>query len=342
MPGAGRVDPALRENRTGFCLMLVDREGRVVFRGGGLFDNGPSAAPTTGVNWRETISAFIVDALPETLPDSPTSRPVVSKTGRELVLHFMPALPAFDGATLVLLEKKEEALSSRVRRLQMLGTLAAGAAHEMNNLLTVMLGWLEILMMEEPPESKRHERLKNIAEAVEKMGQLSSSLLNFARMKGGDFTPVSINELAQGVIALVDYQLRKDNIEIVTSWTPDRVIVLGNEGELSQTLLNLIHNARQAMPNGGRLWVSTRRDGQWVTLEVKDSGVGISGEIQERIFDPFFTTRREEGGTGLGLAVCKETVQRHGGELAVESAVGAGALFRMRIPVTAEPVTVDK
>jgi signal transduction histidine kinase len=224
----------------------------------------------------------------------------------------------------------------------MLGTLAAGAAHEMNNLLTVMLGWLELLMLEEPPEGKRRERLGNIAEAVEKMGELSSSLLNFARMKSGDFVPVNLNELAQGVAALVDYQLRKDNIEIVAHWTPEAVIVLGNEGELSQTLLNLIQNARQAMPAGGKLWVSTRRDGQSAVLEVEDSGVGIAREIQERIFDPFFTTRRNEGGTGLGLAMCRETLQRHGGEIAVESELGSGALFRMRIPVTAEPATVDK
>lgn len=375
MTGAGRVDA--ERCRADFCLLLVDSEGRVVYRTGSLFEqraalgditegtdqsfgarpsvtlprasnNGQALAGIIGsgirqpADWRETLSGLLVDRAPEAMPAMPTSVSVVSRMGQELTLHFLPALSALGGLSIILLEKREEAFSARMRRLQTLGTLAAGAAHEMNNLLTVMLGWLELLMMEETPESRRHERLKNVADAVEKMGQLSSSLLNFARMKSGDFAPVDLNELAQGVVALVDYQLRKDNIQVIADWMSEPVTVLGNEGELSQTLLNLIHNARQAMAGGGKLWISTGRDGEWALLEVKDSGAGIAGEIQERIFDPFFTTRREEGGTGLGLAVCKETVQRHGGDLEVESELGAGAIFRMRIPITAEPVTVDK
>jgi signal transduction histidine kinase len=354
MSGVGRVDA--EHCRDDFCLLFVDAEGRVAHRAGSLFNPPPAASDDSQalaglvgagtIGWRETLAGLLVgdegSTLPRRIPPSPTSMPVVSRTGQELALHFVPALPVLNGATIILIEKRGEAFSGRLKRLQTLGTLAAGAAHEMNNLLTVMLGWLELLMLEETPESRRFERLKNIAEAVEKMGQLSSSLLNFARMKSGDFSPVDLNELGQGVIALVDYQLRKDNIELVTSWSPEPVAIVGNEGELSQTLLNLIHNARQAMPGGGKLRISTRCDGEWAVLEVKDSGVGIAREIQERIFDPFFTTRRDDGGTGLGLAVCRETVQRHGGELAVESQLGAGALFTMRIPVSREPVTVDK
>jgi signal transduction histidine kinase len=331
------------EGAESFSLLLVDAAGHVALRVGSPLrgEGDEPSAGRDGLTWQEALSRWLASPLPANLPERPTSSAATSKSGQELFIHFIPSPPDLGGGHIILVESRERVLNWRTRRLQTLGTLAASVAHEMNNLLTVILGWLEVVVADEPAGSPRLAHLKNIAEAVENMGNLSNALLNFTRMQPGELRALDITQMAQWVVALVDYALRKDNIELDLDWAPQPVFVRGSEGELCQALLNLIQNARQAMPQGGTLRIATRRDGPWGVLEVRDSGCGIAPEIQERIFDPFFTTRPDDGGTGLGLAVCRETAQRHGGELVMESEPGAGALFRVRIPLAAEPVTVD-
>jgi len=223
----------------------------------------------------------------------------------------------------------------RAERFCMLGMLAAGAAHEMNNLLTLASGWLELALAEAGEAERSAEPTRKAAEAVRQLSGLSHSLLDFARGRPEQAAPVELGGLVRQVVELVDYQLEKDNVQIRTALAEEPLVVTGSHDELSQVLLNLILNARQAMPGGGTVCISSARSGQWAVIAVEDTGCGMAPGVQKRLFDPFFSTRRKQGGTGLGLAVCKQVVEKHGGGLALESKPGAGTTVTIRLPIAA-------
>jgi signal transduction histidine kinase len=328
-------------------LLLIDTAGHVRFRSGGLLASlaKPGGPEQT---WRDALAqSFESDALPEELPASATCLTAVSRAGEPLRLLFFPLPENGDRGHVILVQAVAPPRDSQ--RLYTLGMLAAGAAHEMNNLLTLISGWLELVLADEPnppaclPSGKaggRREPLRKVADAVEQLGRLTTNLLDFARATTGHMKPLDLNQTVQQALDLVDYQLQKNNVKLTVEMSQEPLFVRGSEAELSQTLLNLVMNAWQAMPAGGALRIATGRDGDSVVLTVADSGCGIPKEMQRRICEPFFTTRQATGGTGLGLALCKEIVTRHGGELSLESSEGAGTAVTVRIPLLKETAAI--
>jgi PAS domain S-box-containing protein len=224
----------------------------------------------------------------------------------------------------------------RAHRLESLGRLAGGVAHDFNNLLAAMMGSLELVETQCPPSAR--EDLATIRHGAERARDLTRQLLAFARKQPVEWKTVDLSALVRTVERMLK-RLVGPTIELVIQ-SEGPVSVRADPSQLEQVLVNLVVNAREAMPEGGRLEVRVSRrknpesglagGGGLAVLEVSDSGVGMNEETQRRVFDPFFTTK--EHGTGLGLASIYGIVQQHGGDIVVESAPGRGARFAVLLP----------
>ena len=214
------------------------------------------------------------------------------------------------------------------------GQLAAGVAHEINNPLFAMLGTVEFLLEDAQPGSDRYERLERIQRAGRDIGETLRTLLDFAREPAEDVRVVSLADVCRDALKLVRRTSLAKGVEIEESYPDEPLDVEASPNQLKQILLALIRNAQQAQPDGGQVEVEVRRDAGGAAVVVRDHGPGIDPSVRARIFEPFFTTRREQGATGVGLAVALGLAHLQRGALEVESEPGRGATFTLRLPVS--------
>ncbi len=225
-----------------------------------------------------------------------------------------------------------QAQLAHTEKMAAVGTLAAGVAHEVNNPLAGMLTCIET-MEANPDDSELRERyLELIRDGIKRIEHTVLNLLDFSRPREIQPEVTSFNHNLRHVVELVEYQLRKNRVEVSFELDPEEPIVLADHFQMEQLFLNLVLNAIQAMPSGGTLTLRTRTLSSRVFAEVADTGSGIPEAVRERIFDPFFTTREVGQGTGLGLSVSYSIVQAHGGGIEVDSAPGKGSRFRVWLP----------
>ncbi len=217
-------------------------------------------------------------------------------------------------------------------KLASIGQLAAGIAHEINNPIGVILGFAQVLLKHVTPDSPMYKPLATIEREGLRCKEIVQSLLDFARQGKPMLKRVNINDVIEAAAELMAHQLNSDNIEVVKAYAPDLPPVLGDANKLQQVFLNIIQNAYQAMPDGGQLRIVSRAVGDEVHAIFSDTGVGIPPENLKRIFDPFFTTKEVGQGTGLGLSVSYGIVEQHGGTIEVESKVGEGSTFIVKLP----------
>ncbi|HET9784104.1 MAG TPA: ATP-binding protein [Terriglobales bacterium] len=233
-------------------------------------------------------------------------------------------------------------------RLRSVGLLAAGVAHEVNTPLAVISSYAQLLAKQTPAGDPRAPVLETITRQTFRASEIVGNLLHFSRTGAAQFREVEVNAVVRDTLALVEHPLRSASIHLIAALHPAAVEVSGDAGKLQQVFLNLILNARDAMPRGGTLTISTGRVGEeraWV--EIADTGDGIPAELHHRIFDPFFTTKAARAaspaaagatmstGTGLGLAVTYGIVEEHGGSITVRSDRDHGATFRVELPLRA-------
>jgi len=219
-----------------------------------------------------------------------------------------------------------------------IGQLAAGVAHELNNPLQGIVAYSHLLR-----EKKREGHggngtdawVEKIVTQADRCSSIVRGLLDFARPRTPVIKPTAINTLVEGCLALVEEQALFHNIAVVRRLGPDVPEVVVDPSLMQQVFMNLIINAAEAMPEGGRLVVTTRHDavGRMVEVEFADTGHGIAEADLERIFDPFFTTKAVGHGTGLGLAISFGIVKEHRGTISVESELGKGTTFDVRLPL---------
>jgi two-component system NtrC family sensor kinase len=221
-------------------------------------------------------------------------------------------------------------------KLAAIGELAAGVAHEINNPLFAILGLTEFLLKEADPESKARSRLELIQQTGLEIKEIVRALLDFARENAEERHVVLMEEVVQSTVDLVRRTNSHKGVEIQDSYDESCGHINASPNQLKQIFLNLIANARQAMPNGGTVAIDVRRDGDFVLTTVRDDGPGIEADLIERIFEPFFTTKRSSGGTGLGLSVSLGIAESHGGTLTVSSELGHGTEFALRLPLLDE------
>lgn len=247
---------------------------------------------------------------------------------------------------------EEEVLQEQLHHIQKLdavGRLAGGVAHDFNNMLAGISGAAELLEMNCEENEKSHTYINMIMEIVEKAAELCSKLLVFSRKRKSVFSVLDLHKLLNDVLGIFQSGLVQD-IKVEKSYQADNALINGDASQLQNAFLNLFINARDAMPEGGRLNVRTAEiqlrtldcqkspfqifPGMFLEVQIEDNGTGMSPDLLHKIFEPFFTTKEEGKGTGLGLASVYSTIKEHQGEIKIESEVGKGSLFRLRIPLS--------
>jgi two-component system NtrC family sensor kinase len=221
-------------------------------------------------------------------------------------------------------------------RMAAVGELAAGVAHEVNNPLFAILGLTEFLAKDAQPGSKAAERLELIKQSGNEIKDIVRALLEFARENAEEREIVPLAHVVRQAVTLMRRTNAHKGIELVPSYDGSDVLVRASANQLKQILLNLMTNARQAMPDGGTVWIEVRRDGQSALVTVADDGPGVPPADADRIFEPFFTTKGTPLGTGLGLSSSLGIAESHGGSLTLDTDRPRGAAFTLRLPAVEE------
>jgi signal transduction histidine kinase len=229
----------------------------------------------------------------------------------------------------------------QAQRLSSVGALASSVAHEFNNILTTIINYAKIALRTEDNEASRTQALEKILKGSQRAATIINSMLGFARNNSTQRQPTDLIAVVEEVLVLTEKDLSKHRIQLDKKFhgRPQAPVV---PGQIEQVLLNLIINARQAMPRGGRIRIEVRENHrtQMAELSITDTGVGIPPERLRLIFEPFYTTKEPDelghGGTGLGLSVCRQIIDQHQGRIRVESLVGKGSTFTIKLPLKIE------
>lgn len=241
------------------------------------------------------------------------------------------------------LQEENALLRAKIEQLQrmaVLGELTSTTTHEFNNLLTTILNYakLGLRYRDEPSREKAFQR---ILDASNRAAKLTGTILAMARNRSGQMEPTDLKQVIDDTLLLMEKELQKYRIGVEKK-IENVPAILGIGNQLQRVLINMLVNARQAMPNGGMVLIqlSSEDEGRTVSLAIRDTGQGIAPEHLPKIFDPYFSTKigpdaSGKGGTGLGLSACREIIESHSGRIRVESAVGRGTQFIMRFPVLA-------
>lgn len=259
--------------------------------------------------------------------------------------------------------KRLEAQFQQAQKMEGIGRLAGGVAHDFNNLLTVMTGYGEIARENLSPTDPAREDLGELLKATERASDLTRQLLAFARKQAIEPRILNINDLILDMGRLL-HRLIGEDIELITLPASNLGQVKVDRGQLEQVIVNLAINARDAMPDGGKLTIETKNAtlddlyaqqyleviaGDYILLAISDTGIGMDSEVQSHLFEPFFTTKAAGKGTGLGLATCYGIVKQHNGSISVYSEVGHGTTFKIYLPCVAsiteghvQPIAIDR
>ncbi|MBI3803995.1 MAG: response regulator [Nitrospirae bacterium] len=240
-----------------------------------------------------------------------------------------------------------EAQLVQSQKMESLGVLAGGVAHDFNNILTGILGYASLLKMRMPPDDPNLEPVEVIEKSGLRARALIQQLMGFARRTALIKVPVEVNKIVSEVVPLLERGVGQ-GVSIRTALDPESPMIMADSGQIHQALMNLCINAKDALPpEGGTIWLKTRierlpsrdnpdQEKDWVEILIEDTGSGIPPEVLPRIFDPFFTTKEVGKGTGLGLSVTYGIVKEHEGELTVQSEIGKGSVFTLLFPRTEE------
>lgn len=271
----------------------------------------------------------------------------------EVISVFLSAMRIsfFQNKEALLCILKEKWISDQLlhsQKLTALGQLTSGIAHDFNNLISGIIGCASILLSEIDPQNPVYEDIQTILSASQKAADLVGRLLAYSREVPYQKKPTSINTLIQDLLNMLVRTFRKD-IQIRPRLAKNLATVEADANDLQQALLNICLNSRDAMPEGGRLTIETKNlylnrqmserksgllPGMYVQIRIRDTGIGMDRETQEKIFEPFFTTKQNQGGNGLGLAIAYEIIKKHHGGIFVKSQVGKGTVFEILLPAS--------
>ncbi|MFC2000719.1 response regulator, partial [Chloroflexota bacterium] len=274
----------------------------------------------------------------------------VAKDGREIPVEGNAA-PRFIGSNVVATqgvfrditerkqaEEKEQQLQKELNlasKLVTIGEMSAGIAHEINNPLTGVIGFSELLMSKDIPEDARRD-VNLIHEGAKRVASVTDRMLTFARNYKPERASTNINKIIETTLAMRTYAMESSSIKLTTRLDPDLPVIIADPSQLQQVFLNIILNAEKEMlaaHGRGNLLVQTERIDNTIRISFTDDGLGISRENLDKLFNPFFTTREIGQGTGLGLSVSYGIVTGHGGKIYAESRLGEGATFFIEIPI---------
>jgi signal transduction histidine kinase/ActR/RegA family two-component response regulator len=280
---------------------------------------------------------------------------MVLKPGGEMIPVIKSVVPVTMGERKCLIEsftditerKRLEAQLQHVQKMEAIGTLAGGVAHDFNNILTAIIGYAHILLMKMGKDDPLRTNIDQILASSNRAANLTQGLLAFSRKQAIDTRPVEVNEIVRSVEKLL-LQVIGEDIEFRTFFTETPLVVMADKGQIEQVLMNLCTNARDAMPHGGILSISMEmirldsefinmhgygKKGDYAHISVVDTGVGMDDITKEKIFEPFFTTKEVGKGTGLGMAIVYGIIKQHNGFIDIYSAIGKGSTFNIYLPL---------
>jgi signal transduction histidine kinase len=310
------------------ALYVADDSGRII-------DANPAACALSGHSLEKIQSLTMTDVLPENGPHLLDVRSTA----------FAPGVLVYTVRDLTRQRKLEDQLL-QAQKMEAVGQLAGGVAHDFNNLLTVIMSYSSMLLADGAPTDANRDDIQAISDAAARAAALTRQLLAFSRKQVLQLQPVNVN----AVVTDVEKMLRRiigEDISLATHLDPDLALINADPGQLEQVLLNLAVNARDAMPDGGTLTLTTDNadlsdehgdrhmgaaPGKYIMLAVTDTGTGMTKEVQQRLFEPFYTTKGAGKGTGLGLATVHGIVKQLGGDVYVYSELGHGTTFKVYFP----------
>jgi PAS domain S-box-containing protein len=338
-------------------LVVIDKAGQILWWNRAIEHlYGVSAASAIGRRLHDVFDTRFVDAVIGALRDHPDGTtlyrmPLVShRAADDRLLLNVTVMPlkqhcgdAVEVAGSVLIFDDISARVQLEEQLQVsekmasIGLLAAGVAHEVNTPLTGIASFTQMLLEGADPEDSRTRLLEKIERQTFRAAKIVNGLLNLSRQGSqgaSERGPVDLNAIVNDVLSLLEHQLETGKVKIRREQSPQALVIDGVEHKLQQVFLNLFLNARDAMPRGGWLSVVTRIDSAHALIDVADTGSGIPNEHLSRIYDPFFTTKSIGQGTGLGLSIAYGIIREHDGTIQVESHVGQGTRFTLRLPMS--------
>ncbi len=349
-------------------LVALDIDGKIVLANRYACSVlGRAAADLIGRDWvRACIPPRLWDASRVMLRDiaagdaSVLENSIVTASGEERVIEWRSTVRrdssgTFDGTLssgIDITERRRlEARHQQASKMEAVGQLASGVAHDFNNLLTVIIGFAELAIVDDTPDAGHVEELKEILSAARSASGLTRQLLAFSRQQVLHAAPLDVNELIGQMTGMLR-RLIGEHIEIEASLAPDLSLAHADRGQLEQVVMNLVVNARDAMPDGGRVTISTLDvdlsersfpdeavlPGPYVMLAIADTGTGMGEETHRRLFEPFFTTKEAGKGTGLGLSTTYGIIKQSGGHIGVDTTLGKGTVFKVYLPRAAVSV----
>jgi len=280
----------------------------------------------------------------------------VTKSGRRIPMSFNASvmrdkngeiLGVVAGAKDISKIKETEEQLRQAQKMEAVGQLAGGVAHDFNNILTAVQGYIDLALLNVQKDDRVYQGLIEIRKAGVRAANLTRQLLLFSRRQPMEMTPLDLNQVIQDLGKMLNRLIGED-ISLSTTLATEPRTVRGDPGSIEHVIMNLVVNARDAMPDGGKIFVRTEnvavdekycktyryaRPGEFICLSVQDTGVGMDQTIINRIFEPFFTTKGRGKGTGMGLSVVYGIVKQHKGWINVESSPGKGTTFRVYLPV---------
>jgi PAS domain S-box-containing protein len=244
-------------------------------------------------------------------------------------------------------QRRIESELRQAQKMEAVGRLATGIAHDFNNLITVLLGYSDELVEEAPPNTAFHSAALEVRRAADRASTLTQQLLAFSRREAPVAQVVNVNQVVTGMEDLIR-RLIGPEIGLEFKLQPELAMISADDQQISQVLMNLVVNARDAMPHGGTVTIHTSNvdvgadmvdfiPGPHVAVLVSDTGVGMTSEVRDRLFEPFFTTKASGQGTGLGLSMVQAIVRQSGGHILVDSELDRGTTFKLYFPRHADP-----
>ena len=332
---SAKIITSIRNNRT--IHLPVDKQdglgvGRIyvvpISENDGILVGTDFLNPKTKKTWK--VAAVIAENL--LMDDNQTSR--LQEALQELE-NLQQELQARVSA-----QQAAEARLIQTTKLAAVGEMAAGVAHELNNPLTTVVGFSELVLESLPSDSPQRADMVVVLKEARRARDVVRRLLDFSRQSETLRTKADLNELIRDVLSLMQHMFHINGVSISTVFDERLPWVSIDRNQMKQVFLNLFHNALNAMPGGGELSIETRQTPRYglpfASVSIKDNGTGISSDNLSRIFEPFFTTRAGQGGTGLGLSVTYGIISEHDGAIEVESSPGKGSTFTVFLPLKEE------
>jgi signal transduction histidine kinase len=235
----------------------------------------------------------------------------------------------------ILVEKDCEGNSHTqfLNKVSCLGEIVPGIAHEINNPLSYVSGWLQMFLVEANDTDPKKKTYETLIKEFERIATLTSSLLEFTKQTPSSKKIFDMNQVIEDILTMIGYTMKNENIEIIKNLLPSEIEMYGDSNRLKQVFLNVMQNAREAMPDGGAIYLSTNLDhDNSVLIHFRDTGGGISNDQVDKIFYPSYTTKAGGKCAGLGLSVCKTIIKEFGGTIDLKSNIGEGTVVSIKLP----------